>query len=200
MGPGAPDLSPGVSLPGLPHSPVSTDMPTAPFAGVPRRRGQFGALLACLPLLLAAKAPAGTPSVQFTSATGSAAEAAGTLVATLALSETSAVDVSVPFTLGGSATLGSDYTIPASPVVVPAGQLTRNLVITLLDEGLHEANETVQLTLGTPTNATLGTTVAHTATVTNDDAPPAVSFTKALQAANETAGQMTVVRMPARAP
>lgn len=167
-------------------------MSTAPFAGVLRGRALIGPLLAFLPLLLASKAPLGTPSVQFTAAAASASENAGSLTVTLVLSETSPVDVEVPFSVGGSATPNVDYTLESSPVTILAGQLTRDVALTLLDEGLYEADETVVLTLGTPTGAVLGATTEHTATVSNDDAPPAVSFAKALAAVNETAGQAIV--------
>ena len=68
--------------------------------------------------------------------------------------------VSVPFTLGGSATAGTDYSgVTASPLVIPAGQTTATITGTLLaDPG---PNKTLTLTLGTPTGATLGSPCAE---------------------------------------
>ena len=81
--------------------------------------------------------------------------------------------MTVPFTVGGTATDGADYTITASPIVIPAGATTGTITITLVDDATDEANETVILTLGTPTNAVLGAAAVDTATITDNDPPVA---------------------------
>jgi hypothetical protein len=75
----------------------------------------------------------------------------------------------VPFTLSGSATQGSDYTITASPLTIPAGSLSADITITVSDDSIDENDETVVITMGTPTNATQGATTVHTATITDND-------------------------------
>jgi hypothetical protein len=68
----------------------------------------------------------------------------------------SPVDVTVPYSLGGSAIPGTDYTInPASPLVIPAGQTSATVTIHVLDN--NNPQSTVSLALGNPTNAILST-------------------------------------------
>jgi hypothetical protein len=114
-----------------------------------------------------------TPTVQFAAASQSAEETAGTVTITVELSAASGLPITVPFTISGSATAGADYSITGSPITIPAGATTASITLTLVDDGLREPNETVIVTLGTPTNAFLGTTVAHTATILGDGSGPA---------------------------
>jgi uncharacterized repeat protein (TIGR01451 family) len=134
--------------------------------------------------------------VSFTSASQSADESVGTMTVTLQLDHASIVDISIPFTLGGTATegAGKDYTITASPVVIPAGSLTTTLTINVNDDLLYEDDETVVITMGTPTNAAKGSPDVHTATILDNDGAnkPTASFTTASQSELEDVGTMTV--------
>ncbi|MCP4574537.1 MAG: PKD domain-containing protein, partial [bacterium] len=133
------------------------------------------------------------PAVVFTSASQSGAENVGGMTVTAQLSAPSGLSVDVPFTVSGSATGGgTDYTITASPVTIPAGATTRAITITIDDDALDENDETVIVTMGSPVNATQGATAVHTATITDNDDPPAVSFTSASQSGVEIVGAMTV--------
>jgi hypothetical protein len=60
-----------------------------------------------------------------------------------------------------------------------------NVVVTSKGDTLDEANETVIVTIGTPTNATPGTITAETLTINDDDASPTVAFTSAGTSPNE---------------
>ncbi|MBA3708609.1 MAG: hypothetical protein H0W83_07320, partial [Planctomycetes bacterium] len=134
------------------------------------------------------------PTVQFTSANQSAGEATGSMTVTAQLSAASGQTVTVPFTIGGTATGGgTDYSISASPITIPAGSTAGTATISIVDDALNEADETVIVTMGTPTNATLGATTQHTATITDNDGLPTVSFTSAAQSGTEAVGTMTVV-------
>src|SRR4029077_5944787 len=74
--------------------------------------------------------------------------------------------VSVPFTLGGTATAGADYSgVTASPLIFPAGQTTAPLTGTLIDDGAPDAGKTLTFTLGTPTGAGLGSSSVNTLTI-----------------------------------
>ena len=111
-----------------------------------------------------------TAYVNFSLAAGSALESAGTMTVTVTLSTTSTSDVTVPFTLSGTASSPADYTVTASPVTILAGQLSTTITITMVDDLIHEPNETVILTMGNPTNGTKGTVTVHTATITDNEA------------------------------
>ena len=96
------------------------------------------------------------PTVTFTTASQSGAESVGTMTITAQLSAVSGQDVTVPYTLTGTATgSGTDYSITASPITITAGSTTGTITITVVDDALNEASETVIATMGSPTNATL---------------------------------------------
>jgi hypothetical protein len=134
------------------------------------------------------------PTVQFTAASQSGAENGGTQTITAQLSAASSKTVSIPFTLGGTATqgAGNDYTITASPITIPAGSTTATITITPINDSDYENDETVIVTIGTPTNATASGVTVHTATITNDDALPTVSFTAANQNVAENTASATI--------
>jgi hypothetical protein len=131
------------------------------------------------------------PTVQFTAVSQSGAENGGTQTITAQLSAASGNTVSIPFTLSGTATqgAGNDYTITASPLTIPAGSTTATITITPINDSDYENDETVIVTIGTPTNATASGVTVHTATITNDDVqpPPVGAQLPSLQASDGSA-------------
>jgi methionine-rich copper-binding protein CopC len=108
---------------------------------------------------------------------------------TAQLSAPTTVAVTVPFTVGGTATSGSDFTTtPAPPTLltIPAGSTLASVTVTIVNDGAAEPDETVVFTLGTPTNATLGATTVHTITISGggDVAPSVAATTPANNATN----------------
>ena len=80
--------------------------------------------------------------------------------------------VTVPFSIGGSATPGVDYqTLPAS-VLLELGQREAWVHVTPLPDAVTEVDETVTLTLGTSTNYRLGPSVSATVTIQNASSAP----------------------------
>jgi hypothetical protein len=134
------------------------------------------------------------PTVAWTSASQSSGEGAGSVTVTAQLSATSSQNVTVPFSVGGGSTASNpaDNTITTSPLSITAGNTTASLTITIVDDGIDEANETVIVSMGTPTNATQGATTTHTLTITDNDAAPTVAWTSASQSSGEGAGSVTV--------
>ena len=113
------------------------------------------------------------PTVQWTAASQTNLESVAGVTVTAQLSAASAQTVTVPFTVTGTGLAPGDYTISASPITIPAGQTTGTATITVAEDVLDEANETVIVTIGTPTNATVGATAVHTATIEDNDAASA---------------------------
>jgi hypothetical protein len=111
------------------------------------------------------------PVANFTTSTQSSVSESGTMTITIQLSAISTLNVSVPFTVNGSSTAtgGTDYTITGSPVLINAGSTSGTITITITSDFRDEPNETVVVNMGSPTNASLGATVTHTATITDDD-------------------------------
>jgi len=133
-----------------------------------------------------------SPTVSFTTSSQSASESSGTMVITVQLSEAITTTVSVPFTLSGTATENTDYTITSSPVTIAAGSTTATITIGITDDALDEDDETVIVTMGDPSYATRGAITVHTATITDNDATPTVTFTSASQASIAESGTMTI--------
>lgn len=118
--------------------------------------------------------PPPLPVLSLTTSSQTAAEDVGTMTITASLSQPAGSAVTVPFTLGGDATAGAagDYTITSSPITIPAGMTSADITITVNDDLDAEPSESIVVTLGTPTGATLGTTTQHTATITDNDIVP----------------------------
>jgi hypothetical protein len=133
------------------------------------------------------------PTVSFAAAGGSAAEPVATRTVTVSLSAASALPITVPYTVSGTATNPDDYTIaPDSPLTFAPGETSKSITITVIDDSEIEPDETVVLDLGAPTNATLGATTTYTETITDDDSGVTVSFGAAGGSAAEGVATRTV--------
>jgi hypothetical protein len=71
-------------------------------------------------------------------------------------------------TADGTATAGSDYTPASGPVTFLPGQTSRPVSVPVLGDDVVEADETFQVNLSSPTNATIGDGQGI-GTITNDD-------------------------------
>jgi hypothetical protein len=117
--------------------------------------------------------PGPPPTVQFGAASESVNETAGTFSIPVTLSAVSGVAVSVPFTLGGTAVAGIDYSgVTASPLMIAAGQTSARITGKLMDDGAPDAVKTLRLQLGAPTNAALGARTTNTLTIADSPPPP----------------------------
>jgi hypothetical protein len=113
---------------------------------------------------------------------------------TVQLSSASSFAITVPYSVGAASTADNpeDYTIAASPVMIPAGMTSGTIAINVKADTLDEANETVIVPLGTPTNATLGATTSETLTITDDDMGPTVALTSMGSSPNEGNSNITL--------
>lgn len=112
------------------------------------------------------------PSVAWSFAGQSKSETAGSATVIAQLSAASGQDISVPYSVSGTANPGSDFNVVTpSPLVIPAGQASITLTVSIIDDTIFEGNETVIFTMGNPVNATLGTPIDHILTIVDDDAP-----------------------------
>ena len=88
-----------------------------------------------------------------------------TLQLTAELSAVAGVDVTVPITLTGTATNGTDYTIASNSITIAAGQSSASVAVKLLNDAVMELDETVVIKMGTPTNATASGVTTQTITI-----------------------------------
>jgi hypothetical protein len=120
-------------------------------------------------------------------------ENANAVNTTVQLSAVSGQSISVPFTLGGTATGGTDYTATSpSPLVIQPGSSSATIHFNAVNDVADEPDETVIMTLGTPTNATLGAISVHTLTITDNDPPPTVTLGTSTTVLAETGGAATI--------
>lgn len=111
----------------------------------------------------------------------------GEAVVTLELSAASNCDVTVPFTILGTASgSGTDYANTTNPVTITAGGTTGNITFTTVVDTLDEDDETIEVTMGNPVNADQGAVTQNTVTITDDDDQPTVGFTSASQSSGES--------------
>ena len=99
---------------------------------------------------------------------------------TVTLSAASGKAITVPYTLTGTATSGSDYETPATPSLsIPAGDRSGTIVIKVKGDTTDEPNETIIVTLNNPTHATVSSTQGAgtaTGTITDDDGTPTATL------------------------
>ena len=89
-------------------------------------------------------------------------------------SETVTVDYAVTGTASGS---GTDYTLINGTLSIAAGSTTGTITIAnIVDDSADEPDETVIVTLSSPSNATLGSDDVHTYTIADDDGLPTIDF------------------------
>lgn len=112
------------------------------------------------------------PVITFTSAGEASPESGGPVTITAEIDVVDVANVVLPFTLSGTAVLTTDYTITASPVTITPGLLSVPIIITPVNNLLNIGNKTVIVTMGTPTNATVGAIDEFTLIITEDDAIP----------------------------
>lgn len=137
------------------------------------------------------------PSVSFTASSQTVSESAGTASLRVQLSAATAATVSVPITIGGTASSGADFSLSTTALSIPAGSTSATRNITLIDDLLDEPVETIIISLGTPTNASLGSTSQHTLSLSDNDGPPnsampAVSLTVATGTVSESSAKAYV--------
>ena len=117
------------------------------------------------------------PTIEFSSATYAAGESDGTATITVTrtgdLTATSTVNYS---TSNGTAVAGSDYTAASGTLTFAPGVASQTFAVPILVDTTDEPDETVTLTLSSPTIAALGTPSTATLTITDDDAAPSITI------------------------
>jgi hypothetical protein len=133
------------------------------------------------------------PDVYFATASQSSDNLVdGRLVVKVLLSAAWSEDVFVPFTISGTATRDLDYSVSADSVQIPAGGASAELYVKIYDDAIDEFDETIEITMGAPTNAVLGSPSQHTITIPDNDPEPQLYFTSSGQKVDEDAGTVTI--------
>ncbi len=133
--------------------------------------------------------------VSFVSASQHVVEGAGTRDVTVNLTPAPTADITLGYSVGGTATADADYTALSGTVAVSAGAATATIPVAIVDDSDPEGEETVVLTLtGTEGHRKVRPNT-HTLTIAASDGPPtmtAVSFATASQRAGDESGTRNV--------
>lgn len=121
---------------------------------------------------------AGT-TVSFELAAQTVSESTNQISVLVRLSAAQTSAVLVPFTVAGTASAGTDFTITASPLSFPAGATTATIAVSLLDDRVAEPGETIRLLLGAPANFGVGPISTHVLTITDNDTVPTITLATA---------------------
>jgi hypothetical protein len=92
------------------------------------------------------------PSIAFTTVSDSGAEGITVPGMQLELSTEAGVDVSVEYYVSGGTASGDglDYSLAADTAVIPAGELTTQILFSVGDDLLDETDETIEVTIDYP--------------------------------------------------
>ncbi len=145
-----------------------------------------------------------TPAVaRFAAASSSASEGAGSHAVRVTLSPVPQAATTLNYSVGGTATPGTDYAALSGSVQASPGATSVDIPVSIIDDSVIENDETVVLTLTSGAGYKLGSPKTHTFTIEDDDdtspppppPPPAVSvarFAAASSSASEGAGSRAV--------
>jgi hypothetical protein len=88
---------------------------------------------------------------------------------TISTSTAPSQPVTVRYSMSGTATLGSDYTLTGSPgqVVIPANQKSATVMLHSVHDNVKESNETATMTLQAGQGYKVGNPSAATVTIIN---------------------------------
>ena len=115
--------------------------------------------------------PSGTtspcaPTVTIKATTPTAAQGAAAGAFTVTRTGSTAAPLTVFYTVGGTATPGSDYPALPGSVTIPAGSSTANIIVTPINDSVvMERNETVVVNLTSRSHYTLGSPSSATVTI-----------------------------------
>ena len=109
------------------------------------------------------------PVLGFTASSASGLESISSVNFPISMNIASYTSASVSYTVTGTALGGGvDYTLANGTFTIPAGSTSGNINATIVNDLIVETNETIVVTLSSPVNCTLGTTV-YTYTIQDDD-------------------------------
>ena len=144
-------------------------------------------------------------NISFSTASSTAAEDVGSAqTITINANPAPKLNITVNLTLGGAATVGTDYNTDLTNVSgnrysidINAGNSNVSFTVTPIDNNDIDATRNVTFTIGNGTNYNLGSQLTHTLSITNDDVPARVSFSTPSTTAAENVGSAQTITINA---
>ena len=134
------------------------------------------------------------PTLQFSAASYSVNEDAGTATIQVARSGSTKESVTVDYaTSNGSATAGTDYTAASGTLTFAANATTASFDVPILNDNAAEGTETVNLTLSDPSShAQLGAQSTAVLNILDDEGDPTLQFSSSTYSVDEGGSSVTV--------
>lgn len=132
------------------------------------------------------------PTANFSAPNQSLAESVGSGAITVNLSKTYSLDVTIPLVVSGSAQNPADHNLISQDLVILAGQTSGMISFNIVNDNFDEDNEIIQVNMGAPTNANLGSTSTQTITIQDNDPLPTVQFQSISQTVSEGVGTVNI--------
>lgn len=129
-----------------------------------------------------AAVPQRTVAFKLTASSGS--EAVGTTNLAVNLSGTHSQTVTINYTVNNSTASntnlgsGKDYNLARGTLTFQPGVTTKNIPVSILNDSINEADETIKVTLSNPKSAILGSNSSHTYTIVDNDRKSIVDVKK----------------------
>ncbi len=136
------------------------------------------------------------PAVSITATDATAVESGDTGTYTITRTGLTTSELTVSYTVSGTATSGTDYTSLGTSIIIPVGSASALLTLSPLQDSGNEGPETVIVTLGTNSSYAIGSPNAATVNLADDDRST-VTIVANDPTASETPGnngQFTVTR------
>ncbi len=129
-----------------------------------------------------------TNTIQLAASTYSTSENSGSVSITVTRSGDTTSTASVDFaTANGTALAGADYTGTPGTITFAAGETSKTISVPILTDAVYEPDETFTVTLtSASTNASLGSLVTATITITANGTPPTFSIGNVTMAEGNT--------------
>ena len=83
------------------------------------------------------------PTIEFSVSNSSLSENGGSVTLSVNLNTTLSNAKTIPFTVTGTATLNTDYSLSSTEIIIPAGSSSGNITISSIQDVLIEGNETI---------------------------------------------------------
>ena len=136
------------------------------------------------------------PVVSFGAATTTIGEGASTSI-TLSLSNASGTSVYVPLTISGTS-ISSDHNLVNQIITFAPGVTTQNITVNASADAFNEVSETIIVSMGPPSGASIGAFPSETVTITDVTPVPQVNFLSAVYSVDEIASGTTTVVISAQ--
>ncbi|MBU1719582.1 MAG: hypothetical protein KKA07_10980, partial [Bacteroidetes bacterium] len=136
------------------------------------------------------------PVVQYSISSSSGDESVTPANLQLSLNYALVVDLTVDLAVNGASTAtpggGNDFTLPASPFTISAGNTTADVGLTINDDPDIEDDETAIVIISNPIPGRLGTRTSHTYTIQDNDNPRKIQFSGISAGNDESVNSYTV--------